>query len=377
MHIQGDKIINPLCLLHGVGDALGQLRSQCLHIGGKGDVGQLLGGVKIRLHRVGLHFQRGSVVCSAAVAVLCPKAAVLGKVCLPVCGALGCSFRRNISGLGGKAVQRDIALCRAGSGQRQPYLDVHGVSALSLCGSKGMGKHLVRHADAGAQGNVCADCTGAHHLVVLGLKTIPTALRDGCVQLAGSKVGMGSHQRFGGAVDIALLPFHKTPVHLTGSIQCGELLGGKVPQGGLQLVQQLLGGEGVVLRQTAQNLPVRQQTLPPCVHTVRSGVYRQRALRVQGLVLAGSPVLGQTGVDAGNGGIVVACLLQAADVVRQLHIQVCKTSILIHHALLLFIYGQAAVCCSQKATASVSQPSASVLSPTPMQWGADSNTFTT
>ena len=118
MHIQGDKIVNALCLLHRVGDTLGQLRSQCLHIGGKGDVGQLLGGVKIRLHRVGLYFQRGSVVCSAAVAVLCPKAAVLGKVCLPVRGALGCGFRRNISGLGGKAVQRDIALCRAGSGQR-------------------------------------------------------------------------------------------------------------------------------------------------------------------------------------------------------------------------------------------------------------------
>ena len=51
---------------------------------------------------------------------------------------------------------------------------------------------------------------------------------------------MGSHQRFGGAVDIALLPFHKAPVHLPGSVQCGKLLGGKVPQGGLQLVQQLL-----------------------------------------------------------------------------------------------------------------------------------------
>ena len=100
-------------------------------------------------------------------------------------------------------------------------------------------------------------------------------------------------------------------------------------------------------------------------------------LRVQGLVLAGSPVLSQTGVDARNGGVVVTGLFQAADIVRQFHIQVCKTSILIHHALLLFIYGQAAVCCSQKATASVSQPSASVLSPTPMQWGADSNTFTT
>lgn len=221
--------------------------------------------------------------------------------------------------------------------------------------------------DAGAQGDVCADCTGAHHLVVLGLKTIPAALRDRRIQLTGSKVGMGSHQRFGGTVDVALLAFHKTPVHLTGSIQRGELLGGKVPQGGLQLVQQLLGGESVVLRQTAQNLPVRQQTLPPHIHAVRSGVYRQRTLRVQGLVLAGSPVLSQTGIDARNGGIVVARLLQAADVIRQLHIQVCKTSILIHHALLLFIYGQAAVCCSQKATASVSQPSASVLSPTPMQ----------
>ena len=258
MHIQGDKIINALCLLHRVGDTLGQLRSQCLHIGGKGDVGQLLGGVKIRLHRVGLHFQRGSVVRSAAVAVLCPKAAVLGKVCLPVRGALGCGFRRNISGLGGKAVQRDIALCRAGSRQRQPHLDVHGVSALSLCSSKGAGKGLVGHADAGAQGDVCAGCAGAHHLVVLGFKTIPAALRDGRVQLTGGKVGMGSHQRFGGAVDVALLPFHKTPIHLPGSVQCGELLCGKVPQGGLQPVQQLVGGQGVVLRQTAQNFPVRQ-----------------------------------------------------------------------------------------------------------------------
>ena len=221
-------------------------------------MGQLLGGVKIRLHRVGLHFQRGSVVRSAAVAVLCPKAAVLGKVCLPVRGTLGCSLRCDIGRLGGKAVQRDIALCRAGSRQRQPHLDVHGVSALSLCSGKGTGKGLVSHADAGAQGDVCAGCTGAHHLVVLGLKTIPAALRDGRVQLTGGKVGMGSHQRFGGAVDIALLPFHKAPVHLPGSVQCGELLCGKVPQGGLQLVQQLVGGESVVPRQTAQNFPVCQ-----------------------------------------------------------------------------------------------------------------------
>ena len=69
---------------------------------------------------------------------------------------------------------------------------------------------------------------------------------------------MGSHQRFGGAVDVALLPFHKTPIHLPGSVQCGELLCGKVPQGGLQLVQQLVGGESVVPRQTAQNFPVCQ-----------------------------------------------------------------------------------------------------------------------
>ena len=188
---------------------------------------------------------------------------------------------------------------------------------------------------------------------------------------------MGSHQRFGGAVDVALLPFHKAPVHLPGSVQCGELLCGKVPQGGLQPVQQLVGGQGVILRQTAQNLPVRQQTLPPCVHAVGGGVYRQRTLWVQGLVLAGSPVLGQTGIDSRYGGIVVARLLQTADIIRQLHIQVCKTSILIHHAPLLFIYGQAAVCCSQKATASVSQPSASVVYPTPMLCGADSNTFIT
>ena len=91
---------------------------------------------------------------------------------------------------------------------------------------------------------------------------------------------MGGHQRFGGAVDIALLPFHKTPVHLSGSVQRGELLGGKVPQGGLQPIQQLLGSQGVVLRQTAQNFPVRQQTLPPCIHAVWGGVYRQRTLRV-------------------------------------------------------------------------------------------------
>ena len=135
---------------------------------------------------------------------------------------------------------------------------MHGVSALGLCGGKGAGKGLVGHADAGVQGDVCADCTGAHHLVVLGLKTIPAALRDGRVQLTGGKVRMGSHQRFGGAVDIALLPFHKAPVHLPGSVQRGELPGGKVPQGGLQLVQQLVGGQGVVLRQTAQNFPVRQ-----------------------------------------------------------------------------------------------------------------------
>ncbi len=140
VHVQGDIIVDALCLLHRVGDALGQLRSQCLHIGREDDVGQLLLGVKIRLHRVGLHFQRVSVVCRAAVAVLCPKAAVLGKVCLPVRGALGCVFRRNISGLLGKAVQRDIALCRAGSGQRQPDPDVHGVSALSLCRGKGAAK---------------------------------------------------------------------------------------------------------------------------------------------------------------------------------------------------------------------------------------------
>jgi len=53
----------------------------------------------------------------------------------------------------------------------------------------------------------------------------------------------------------------------------------------------LLGSQGVVLRQTAQNFPVRQQTLPPCIHAVWGGVYRQRTLWVQGLVLAGSPVL--------------------------------------------------------------------------------------
>ena len=157
---------------------------------------------------------------------------------------------------------------------------MHGVSALGLCGGKGAGKGFVGHADAGAQGDVCAGCAGAHHLVVLGLKTIPAALRDGRVQLTGSKVGMGGHQRFGGAVDIALLPFHKTPVHLSGSVQRGELLGGKVPQGGLQPIQQLLGSQGVVLRQTAQNFPVRQQTLPPCIHAVWGGVYRQRTLRV-------------------------------------------------------------------------------------------------
>ena len=340
MHVQGDKIINALCLLHRVGDALGQLRSQCLHIGGKGDVGQLLGGVEIRLHRVGVHFQRGGVVRGAAVAVLCPKAAVLGKVCLPVCGALRCSFRGDISGLHGKAVQRDITLRRAGSGQRQPHLDVHGVSAFSLCGGKGTGKGLIGHADAGAQGNVCADCTGAHHLVVLGLKTIPAALRDGRVQLTGSKVGMGGHQRFGSAVDVALLPFHKAPVHLSGSVQRGKFLGGKVPQGGLQPVQQLLGSQGVVLRQTAQNFPVRQQTLPPHIHAVRSGVYRQRPLRVQGLVLAGSPVLGQAGIDARNGGVVVARLLQAADIVRQLHVQVCKTGIPVLHILYSFSHSR-------------------------------------
>ena len=361
MHVQGDKIVNALCLLHRVGDTLGQLGSQCLHIGGKGDVGQLLGGVKIRLHGVGVQFQRGSVVRGAAVAVLCAKTAILGKVCLPVRGTLGCGLRGDIGGRRGKAVQRDIALCRAGSRQRQPYLDVHGISSLSLCSGKGAGKGLVSHADAGAQGDVCADCAGAHHLVVLGLKTVPAALRDGRVQLTGGKVGMGSNQRFGGAVDIALLPFHKAPVHLPGSVQRSELLDGKVPQGSLQLVQQLVGGESVILRQTAQNFPVRQQTLPPRIHAVGGGVYRQRTLRVQGLVLAGSPVLGQTGVDTRNGGIVIARLLQAADIVRQLHIQVCKTSILIHHALLLFIYGQAAVCFSQKATASVIQPSASVV----------------
>ena len=151
---------------------------------------------------------------------------------------------------------------------------------------------------------------------------------------------MGSHQRFGGTVDVALLTFHKAPVHLTGSIQRGELLGGKVPQGGLQLVQQLLGSQGVVLRQTAQNFPVRQQTLPPHIHAVRSGVYRQRTLRVQGLVLAGSPVLGQTGIDARNGGVVVARLLQAADIVRQLHVQVCKTGIPVLHILYSFSHSR-------------------------------------
>ena len=135
---------------------------------------------------------------------------------------------------------------------------MHGVSAFGLCGGKGTGKGLIGHADAGAQGDVCTDCTGAHHLVVLGLKTIPAALRDGCVQLTGGKVGMGGHQRFSSAVDVALLPFHKAPVHLSGSVQRGELLCGKVPQGGLQLVQQLLSGESIVLRQTAQNFPVCQ-----------------------------------------------------------------------------------------------------------------------
>ena len=258
MHVQGDKIINALCLLHRVGDALGQLRSQCPHIGGKSDVRQLLGGVESRLHRVGVQFQRGGVVRGAAVAVLGTKAAVLGKVCLPVCGALGCGLRCNIARLRGKAVQRDIALRRAGSGQRQPNLDVHGASALGLCGGKGAGKGLVGHADAGVQGDVCTDCAGAHHLVMLRLKTIPAALRDGRVQLAGGKVWMGGHQRFGGAVDVTLLSLHKAPIHLPGSVQRGELLGGKVPQGSLQPVQQLLSSQGVVLRQTAQNFPVRQ-----------------------------------------------------------------------------------------------------------------------
>ena len=41
---------------------------------------------------------------------------------------------------------------------------VHGVSALGLCGGKGAGKGLIGHADAGAQGDVCTGCAGAHHL---------------------------------------------------------------------------------------------------------------------------------------------------------------------------------------------------------------------
>ena len=154
------------------------------------------------------------------------------------------------------------------------------------------------------------------------------------------KLHQRGHQRFGSAVDVALLPFHKAPVHLSGSVQRGKFLGGKVPQGGLQPVQQLLGSQGVVLRQTAQNFPVRQQTLPPCIHAVWGGVYRQRTLRVQGLVLAGSPVLGQAGIDARNGGVVVARLLQAADIVRQLHVQVCKTGIPVLHILYSFSHSR-------------------------------------
>ena len=63
-------------------------------------------------------------------------------------------------------------------------------------------------------------------------------------------------------------------------------------------------------------------------------------LRVQGLVLAGSPVLGQAGIDARNGGVVVARLLQAADIVRQLHVQVCKTGIPVLHILYSFSHSR-------------------------------------
>lgn len=154
--VQGDIIVDALRLLRRVGDALGELSRQRPQVGRKDDVGRFLAGVEIGLLRVGREGKRVGIDRRLPVAVLGPKGAVLGQVGLPADGALRRVLGGDMAGRLGEAVQRDMALGRAGGRQGQPCPDVDGVSALGFRLFQRSGEGFVGHPDAGAEGDVGA-----------------------------------------------------------------------------------------------------------------------------------------------------------------------------------------------------------------------------
>ena len=129
-------------------------------------MGRFLAGVEVRLLRVGREGERVGVDRRFAVAVLCAEGAVLGKVGLPVHGALGRVLGGDMAGRLGEAVQRDMALGRAGGRQGQPCPDMDGVSALGFRLFQRGGEGFVGHPDAGAEGDVGAGAPLPLHLLV-------------------------------------------------------------------------------------------------------------------------------------------------------------------------------------------------------------------
>ena len=116
--VEGHIVVDALCLLHRVGEPLGELGRQCPQIGRELQMRQLLLRVKIRLHGVRLHVQRVSIAGRGTVTVHRAKGPVLGKVGLPIRSALGGIFRCNVGRRLGEGIQRNIALCRAGRRER-------------------------------------------------------------------------------------------------------------------------------------------------------------------------------------------------------------------------------------------------------------------
>ena len=232
------------------------------------------------------------------------------------------------------------------------------------------GEGLVRHPDAGAEGDVGAGAPLLHHLFAEAVTLLVLIVGGVRGLFPGGEVGVGGQQGLGEPLLIPLFSLHEPPVHPALPVEGAELLRRE------PLHPLLHPGDGLGLRpavfpgQTAHDLLLDGQRLPQGVHAVGRGVLgrdvslRRSAAVGGGAVLGLGPVLGQQPVDAGDGLLVVSGCLQPGDVVGQAHVQAADAFIqIVHISFPSFLYSSETL--FQNAAASATQPSASVPAPMP------------